>query len=94
MPKKYSPLPEWNHLSMNPVNTHHPAKMVKRGSKYLRYALFTAAKNVSKWDDNFRTFFQKKLAEGKHYNVAISHVTKKLVRVLYSMEMKHEAYIK
>lgn len=75
-------------------HTSSHAKMVKRGSKYLRYALFTAAKNVSKWDDNFRTFFQKKLAEGKHYNVAISHVTKKLVRVLYSMEMKHEAYIK
>lgn len=74
------------------TSTH--AKMVKRGSKYLRYALYTAAKNVGKWDDNFSSFLQKKLAEGKHYNVAISHVAKKLVRVLYSMEMKHEAYIK
>lgn len=74
------------------TSTH--AKMVKRGSKYLRYALYTAAKNVSKWDNNFKTFLQKKLAEGKHYNVAISHVAKKLIRVLYCMEMKHEAYIK
>ena len=74
------------------TSTH--AKMVKRGSKYLRYALYTAAKNVSNWDDNFRIFLQKKRSEGKHYNVAISHVAKKLVRVLYSMEMKHESYIK
>jgi len=33
------------------VSNH--AKMVKRGSKYLRYALYTAAKNVSKWDSSF-----------------------------------------
>ena len=73
-------------------STH--AKMVKRGSKYLRYALYTASKNVSKWDDNFITFLQKKRSEGKHYNVAISHVAKKLVRVLYRMEMTHSSYIK
>lgn len=73
------------------TSTH--AKMVKRGSKYLRYALYTAAKNVGNWDDKFRTFLQKKLSEGKHYNVAISHVAKKLIRILYSMEMKHQAYI-
>lgn len=74
--------------------TSNKAKMVKRGSKYLRFALYTAAKNVGKWDKNFQTFLQKKLAEGKPYNVAVSHVAKKLVRVLYSMEIKHEIYIK
>lgn len=74
--------------------TSTKAKMVKRGSKYLRYALYTAAKNVGKWDESFKTFLQKKLAEGKPYNVAVSHVAKKLVRVLYSMEIKHEPYIK
>lgn len=74
------------------TSTH--ARMVKRGSKYLRYALFTAAKNVGNWDDTFKEFLQKKLSEGKHYNVAVSHVAKKLVRTLYSMEMNHTAYIK
>ena len=74
------------------TSTH--AKMVKRGSKYLRYALFTAAKNVGNWDDTFKEFLQKKLSEGKHYNVAVSHVAKKLVRTLYSMEMHHTAYSK
>lgn len=52
------------------------AKMVKRGSKNLRYALYTAAKNAGNWDNNSREYFQKKLSEGKHYNVAISHVVK------------------
>ena len=33
------------------TSTH--AKMVKRGSKYLRYALFNAAKYVCHWDDGF-----------------------------------------
>lgn len=74
------------------TSTH--AKMVKRGSKYLRYALYTAAKNVGNWDNNFRTYLQKKRSEGKHYNVAISHVAKKLIRVLYSLDLKHESYIK
>lgn len=74
------------------TSTH--ARMVKRGSKYLRYALYTAAKNVGNWDDRFKFFLQKKLSEGKHYNVAISHLAKKLIRILYSMEIKHEAYIK
>lgn len=74
------------------TSTH--AKMVKRGSKYLRYALYTAAKNVSKWDEKFQIYLRKKLSEGKHYNVAISHVAKKLIRVLYSMELQHKAYIR
>lgn len=74
------------------TSTH--ARMVKRGSKYLRFALYTAAKNVGNWDTNFSLFLQKKRAEGKPYNVAVSHVAKKLVRVLYCMEIKHEAYIK
>ena len=70
------------------------SKMVKRGSKYLRYALYTAAKNVGNWDDAFREYLQKKLSEGKHYNVAVSHVAKKLIRTLYRMELNHTAYIK
>ncbi|EFE11077.1 hypothetical protein CLOM621_08550, partial [Clostridium sp. M62/1] len=29
---------------------------------------------------------QKKISEGKHYNVAITHAAKKLVRLIYAME--------
>ena len=56
--------------------------MEKRGSRYLRYALFNAAKFVCHWDPNFAAYLAKKRAEGKHYNVAVSHAAKKLVRVI------------
>lgn len=67
-------------------------KMVKRGSKYLRHILYLAAENVSHWDPYFSAYLSKKRAEGKHYNVAISHVARKLIRTLYAMEEKHQAY--
>ena len=68
--------------------------MEKRGSRYLRYALINAAKYVSHWDESFNAYLQKKLAEGKHYNVAITHVTKKLVRLIYAMETSGKPYMK
>ena len=68
--------------------------MEKRGSRYLRYALINAAKYVSHWDKSFNAYLQKKLAEGKHYNVAITHVTKKLVRLIYALEISGKPYSK
>ena len=55
------------------------AHMEKRGSRYLRYALYNATKYVCHWDESFGSYLAKKRAEGKHYNVALSHATKKLV---------------
>ena len=56
------------------------AHMEKRGSKYLRYAIFNATKYVCLWDPTFEAYLAKKRAEGKHYYVAISHAAKKLMR--------------
>ena len=72
-------------------NSAH-GRMVKRGSKYLRHMLFLAAENVSHWDPSFAAYLAKKRAEGKHYRVAISHVARKLLRTIYAMEEKHQAY--
>ena len=66
--------------------------MEKRGSRYLRYALFNATKFVCNWDDTFAEYLAKKRREGKHYNVAISHACKKLVRVIYHLEATGESY--
>lgn len=68
------------------------AHMEKRGSRYLRYALFNAAKYVCHWDPTFAAYLAKKRAEGKHYNVAISHAAKKLVRLIYALEKSREPY--
>ena len=66
--------------------------MEKRGSRYLRYALFNAAKYVCHWDSNFAAYLAKKRAEGKHFNVAISHVAKKLVRLIFALQTSGKAY--
>ncbi|MGN0170450.1 MAG: IS110 family transposase [Lachnospiraceae bacterium] len=66
--------------------------MEKRGSRYLRYALFNATKYVCNWDATFAAYLGKKLSQGKHYNVAISHAAKKLVRVMYHLVMSGEKY--
>ena len=67
--------------------------MEKRGSRYLRYALYNATKYACLWDKSFETYLAKKRAEGKHYNVALSHATKKLVRTIYAMEKSGRAYL-
>lgn len=68
------------------------AHMEKRGSRYLRYALFNATKYVCLWDETFGTYLSKKIGEGKHYNVAVSHAAKKLIRTIYRMELTGETY--
>ena len=66
--------------------------MEKRGSRYLRYALYNATKYVCHWDPTFAAYLAKKRAEGKHYNVALSHATKKLVRLIFALEKSGQPY--
>ena len=66
--------------------------MEKRGSRYLRYALYNATKYVCHWNPTFADYLAKKRAEGKHYNVALSHATKKLVRLIFALEKSRETY--
>ena len=68
------------------------AHMEKRGSRYLRYALFNATKYVCIWDPSFAAYLTKKRAEGKHYNVAISHAAKKLMRLIFALQTSGKAY--
>ena len=66
--------------------------MEKRGSRYLRYALFNATRFVCNWDPSFAAYLAKKRAEGKHYNVAISHAAKKLVRLIFALMKSGKPY--
>ena len=70
------------------------AHMEKRGSRYLRYALHNATAYVCLWDPTFKAYLAKKRSEGKHYYVALSHATKKLIRVIYQLESSGQQYIK
>ena len=68
------------------------AHMEKRGSRYLRYALFNATKYVCIWDSSFASYLAKKRDEGKHYNVAISHAARKLVRLIFALQRSGKPY--
>ena len=68
------------------------ARMVKRGSKYLRWALLNASRLVAMRDKTFHDYKEKKLSEGKHYFVALSHVTKKLIRVIFYLLKTGKTY--
>ena len=65
--------------------TPSSGSMVKRGSSFLRWALMIAARLVPRFSLTFGAYLYKKSSEGKHFNVATSHVAKKLVRVIFSL---------
>ena len=75
---------------LNATGAH--AHMEKRGSRYLRYALFNATKYVCFWEPSFAAYLARKRAEGKHYNIAISHAAKKLVRLIYALQISGNAF--
>lgn len=57
----------------------------KKGSKYLRYALFQVSRIIWQHDSVFRDYYEKKQSEGKHYYVILGHIQKKVIRVVYSI---------
>lgn len=67
--------------------------MVKRGSTYLRWALLNASRLVAMRDKTFGDYLHKKRMEGKHYCIAISHVGKKLVRVIFHMLRNNKVFV-
>ena len=62
--------------------------MVKHGSPLLRYALMNAAIPMLRFNPVFSNYYYKKRSEGKCHRVALSHLAKKLVRVMYTLETK------
>ena len=67
---------------------HSNGKMVKHGSGHLRYAIMNVALATIRYSPTFYDYYLKKRSEGKCHRVALSHVCKKLVRVIYTLE-KH-----
>lgn len=67
-------------------------KMTKRGSPYLRKALFQAALVASNCDPVFRAYYLKKRAEGKHHKVAVGAVARKLCHTIYAVLKNNTPY--
>ena len=68
------------------------AQMVKKGSKYLRSAVFHTTKSAYLADPVMRAYVDKKRAEGKHFFVALTHGMKKMVRLLFAVLTSGEEY--
>ena len=66
--------------------------MSKRGSPYLRRALFQSALRAEFCDPIFSAYYQKKIAEGKHHLVATNAVARKLCHTIFAILTKNEPY--
>ncbi len=67
-------------------------KTSKRGSPYLRRALFLAGFIAVRNDDYFRRIYEKQRQKGKNHKVAMIHVSVKMLHVIYSMLKNNSTY--
>ena len=67
-------------------------RISKKGSKYLRYALYQVAKVCWRFDPSLNAYYKKKESEHKHFFVIIGHLEKKIVRIIYSILKSGNAY--
>ena len=70
----------------------YKGKMVKHGSSYLRQALMNVAETMMIHTPAFYDFYHKKRDEGKAHRVALSHLARKLVRLIYKLETSHTRF--
>jgi len=61
-------------------------KMNKKGSVNLRRVLMNCAESVIMFNPAFYAYYRKKRDEGKAHRVAISHLARKLVRIIFKLE--------
>ena len=66
--------------------------MSKRGSPYLRRAIWQASTVAVNCDPTLKAFMEKKRAEGKSYMNAIGHVTRKLTNIIYAVLRDNKPY--
>ena len=64
-------------------STHN--HMSKRGSPYLRHAIFLAATTCSFHNSHLNAYYKKKREQGKHHLTATGAVARKLTTVIYAV---------
>ena len=67
-------------------------RLVKHGSSHLRYALMNTCLPLITNEPVFAEYYAKKRAEGKPHRVALTHVVKKLLRVIYTLQTNNISY--
>ena len=67
--------------------------MSKRGSPYLRRAVWLAASVAAFKDPAVSLFYQKKRAEGKDHLTAIGHVCHKIIAIIFAVLRDNKPYV-
>lgn len=67
------------------TSVHGKGFLTKRGNRTLRCLLYNAAFSARQYNPALKLFFEKKIAEGKHYNTALCAVERKLVHIIYAV---------
>ena len=66
--------------------------MLKRGSSYLRETIMNIIPYVMAYNSVFYEYYRKKKSEGKHHRVALTHLAKKLIRIIYHLETNNISF--
>lgn len=72
--------------------TAEHAHMSKRGSPYLRHAIWLAATAAVLHDPELQPYYQRKRAEGKHHGTVIGAVCRKLLTRIYLVLKEQRPY--
>ena len=67
-------------------------RMSKRGSPYLRRAIWLASTVAVHRDPMFQTYYEKKISEGLHYINVIGHVSRKMTAVIFAVLRDGQPY--
>jgi transposase len=68
-------------------------RMSKRGSRYLRRAVWQAAQVAARDDPALRPAYEEKRRAGKHHFAAVGAVANKLVHIIYAVLRDNKPYV-
>jgi hypothetical protein len=70
----------------------HNTHITKRGSVYLRRDIFIGAVIASRWDSEMKTYYEKKMSEGKRHREAMVALSRKLLNRVYAVWKRGTPY--
>lgn len=73
----------------NSIHNH----MSKRGSPYLRHAIFLAATTCAFHDSPLNAYYKKKRDQGKHHLTAVGAVSHKLTAIIFAILRDNTPYV-
>ena len=68
-------------------------RLSKKGSPYLRRAVWMSALIAYRFDPVFRAYYEKKRAEGKSHGTALGAVSRKLLYTIYAVLKENKPYV-